>query len=252
MNKIALITGSASGIGRATAAKFAKEKYDLIILDINPEHLEKIAADLIKKFKIKVLHFRCDVSCRSEVEKVISDLPESWKNIAVLVNSAGVALGREPLHSGDPNDWDKMIDINLKGMLYVFHAVIPHMLKNGIGHIINIGSITGKESYPAGGVYSVTKHAVNALSSSMRMDLVPFGIKVTVINPGRASTNLALTRYKGDEKKAAHDYEGFTPLQAEDIAEAIYFAASRPAHVNIHELVITPAAQAGANYIYKK
>jgi|SRR3989344_3049549 len=250
--KIALITGASSGIGRATATRLAQAKYNLILLDVAEAPLKEVAQNLAKKFKIKVLSEALDVRDRARINTVIDSLPKPWQKIDVLVNCAGVALSRSPLHEGDPADWDIMIDINIKGMLYIFRAVVPLMIKQNSGHIINIGSITGKETYPAGSVYSITKHATIAMSNSMRMDLIPFGIKVTTINPGRVATKLSLVRYKGDKERAAGDYQGFEPLQPEDIAETIYFAVTRPKHVNIHDVVVTPAAQAGANYIFKR
>jgi len=250
--KVALVTGASSGIGRATATRLAQARFNLILLDVAVKPLSELAASLAKKYKIKVLAEAVDVRDRARINAITGALLKPWQKIDVLVNCAGVALSRSPLHEGDPADWDAMIDINIKGMLYVFRAVVPFMIKKGSGHIINIGSITGKETYPAGSVYSITKHATIAMSDSMRMDLIPFGIKVTTINPGRVATSLSLVRYKGDKARAAADYQGFEPLQPKDIAEAIYFVITRPAHVNIHDMIITPAAQAGANYIFKR
>ena len=251
MAKIILITGASSGIGLATAEKFARAGYDIIALAIEPA-LTALAQTMEKKFKARVLPLVLDVRDWRAVRAAVAGLPKAWRKIDVLVNGAGVALGRCALQDGLTEDWDRMIDVNLKGLLYVFKAIVPGMLKQKNGHIINIGSITGKEIYPAGGAYSVTKHAVNALTGSIRLDLVNSGIKVTVINPGRVATNLEMVRYKGDKQRAAQDYQEFIPLRPADVADAIFYAATLPKHVNIHEMTITPAAMASASIFCKQ
>lgn len=244
MAKIALITGATSGIGAACASTFAAEGYDLILLARRGSLLAEQAAQLIKKYNVKVKSIQADVRDKENVNYVLSTLPKEWKEVSVLINNAGLSQGLEPIDKGSTEDWDVMIDTNVKGLLYVTKVVSEWMVSNKQGHIVNIGSIAGKEVYPNGNVYCATKHAVDALSKGMRVDLLPHGIKVTAIHPGMVETEFSIVRFKGDEARAAKVYNGFDPLLAEDIADAIWYAVSRPAHVNINDMLIMPTAQA--------
>lgn len=252
MKKIALITGATAGIGEAVAVKFAQTGYRLIITGRRKELLEQVSHHLSDKYGIDVLPLCFDVRVQSEVEKYLGQLPTDWQDIDVLVNNAGLAVGLSSLQEGVVDDWERMIDTNIKGLLYVSRVITPLMIKRGKGHVINIGSIAGKEVYPNGNVYCATKHAVNALSAGMRMDLLPHGIRVTQICPGAVETEFSVVRFKGDQQRADDVYKGFEPLRAQDIAEAIYFAATQPPHVNINDLVIMPTAQAGTMVWNKK
>lgn len=252
MAKIALITGATSGIGEATAELFAREGYDLILTGRRKEKLDHVAQRLNKKYNVDIATSPFDVRDRQEVVTTLNDLPARWKKINVLVNNAGLSQGLEPIDKGDYDDWDRMIDTNVKGLLYVSKIVANWMIEHGHGHIINIGSIAGKEVYANGNVYCASKHAVDALSKAMRIDLLPHGIKVTAVHPGAVETEFSIVRFKGDEKRAKKVYEGFDALSAEDIAETIWFAVSRPAHVNINELIVMPTAQANGNLIFRK
>lgn len=249
-NKTILITGATSGIGEAAARIFAANKYNLIITGRRKERLEKLA-DELRKQNVEVLTLCFDVRKSSEVEKSISSLQGNWKNIDVLINNAGLASGLGPIQTGELDDWEKMIDTNIKGLLYVTRAVTPLMIAKNSGHIINIASLAGKDVYPNGNVYCATKHAVDALSRSMRIDLLPHGIKVTNIAPGLVETEFSVVRFHGDKERADNVYKGFQPLTATDIADAIWYAASRPAHFCVNDMVLTPLAQANA-YVVKK
>jgi 3-hydroxy acid dehydrogenase/malonic semialdehyde reductase len=251
MAKIALITGATSGIGEATAAMFAREGYNLMLTGRRADRLDKLAARLNKKYNVEVAVSSFDVRNREEVVENLENLPAKWKKVNVLVNNAGLSQGLDPVQKGNYDDWDTMIDTNVKGLLYVSRIVSNWMITNGYGHIINIGSIAGLEVYPNGNVYCATKHAVDALSKAMRIDLLSHGIKVTAVHPGMVETEFSIVRFKGDESRAKKVYEGMKPLLAEDIAESIWFAVSRPAHVNINELVVMPTAQATATNIYR-
>jgi 3-hydroxy acid dehydrogenase/malonic semialdehyde reductase len=245
--KIALITGASSGFGKACAQLFAKNGYDLILTGRRTERLNELASDLESNYFTNIKSLSFDVRDLNSTERALHAIPEDWKkNITVLVNNAGLAAGRGPIHEGNIDDWEQMIDTNVKGLLYVTRIVSPWMVAQKQGHIINIGSIAGKETYPGGNVYCATKFAVDALSKSMRIDLIETGVKVTNIAPGAAETEFSLVRFKGDADAAKKVYEGLIPLSADDIAEAVYFAASRPGHVNINDIVIVPAAQANA------
>jgi 3-hydroxy acid dehydrogenase/malonic semialdehyde reductase len=250
-NKTVLITGATSGIGEAAARIFAANKYNLIITGRRQERLEKLAEEL-RKQNVEVLTLCFDVRNSSEVEKSISSLQGNWKNIDVLINNAGLASGLGPIQSGELDDWEKMIDTNIKGLLYVTRAVTPLMIALNSGHIINIASLAGKDVYPNGNVYCATKHAVDALSRSMRIDLLPHGIKVTNIAPGLVETEFSVVRFHGDKERADNVYKGFQPLTATDIADAIWYAASRPAHFCVNDMVLTPLAQANAYVVNKK
>lgn len=248
---IAFITGATAGFGKATAIKFAQFGWDVIITGRRQSRLDQLEQEIIETYETKVFTISFDVRNNDEVVAAIQSLPHEWKKIDVLVNNAGLASGLAAIQDGDLNDWETMIDTNVKGLLYVTKAILPFMTERKSGHIINIGSIAGKEAYAKGNVYCATKHAVDALSKSMRIDLLPFGIKVTAINPGAAETEFSIVRFKGDTDKAAQVYKGYEPLKPEDIAEVIYFAASRPAHVVLNDIIITPLAQANTSNFLK-
>jgi NADP-dependent 3-hydroxy acid dehydrogenase YdfG len=250
--KIALITGSSAGIGAATAKLLASQQYNLILAARRIDALKQLSTELNTQFGISTLVVQLDVRNRNEVEKTISELPEEWKKINVLINNAGLASGLSSIDEGDIDDWDAMIDTNIKGLLYVTRNVLPLMKNNDSGHIINIGSIAGKEVYANGNVYCATKHAVDALNKAMRLELSKFPIKVTAIHPGAVETEFSVVRFHGDKERAAKVYEGFENLVADDIADAIWYAISRPAHVNINELTIMPTAQPMAGVIHRK
>lgn len=249
MARIALVTGATSGIGRSTAVALAKAGYHIIATGRRTERLQELQLQ-ITEVPVHTLTF--DVRDREAVQQAISSLPDDWKGIDVLVNNAGNAHGLAPVQSGTLNDWDAMLDINVKGLLYVTHAVLPLMLQRKQGHIINIGSIAGKEVYANGNVYCASKFAVDALSKGMRIDLVQEGIKVSEVNPGLVETEFSEVRFKGDKERAAGVYQGYEPLRAEDIADLITFMVTRPAHVNIAEVMILPAAQASATVLNKQ
>ncbi|MDM8159388.1 SDR family oxidoreductase [Labilibaculum sp. K2S] len=246
MNKIAFITGATAGIGEACAKKLAKIGFDLIISGRRKENLEKLKQELIANYHVKVLAIELDVRIQKEVESKINSLPEEWTKIDLLLNNAGLAVGVSPVQEGMIDDWERMIDTNLKGLLYVTRTISPLMIARKTGQIINISSIAGKEVYPGGNVYCATKHAVDAITKGMRIDLLPHNIKVSSIAPGMVETEFSLVRFKGDAEKAEQVYNGFTPLYAEDIAETVEFIATRPAHVNINDILIMPANQASA------
>lgn len=247
-NKTALITGATSGIGRATALEFAKHGIRLILCGRRKERLDNLQNSLSKQTDVLTLNF--DVRDKVEVFKAIESLPVSFKRIDILINNAGNAHGLDPIQDGNMDDWDAMIDINVKGLLYVSKAVIPQMTERQSGHIINIGSSAGREVYPKGNVYCASKHAVAAINDGMRIDLNPFGIKVTSINPGLVETEFSKVRFKGGAV-ADSVYKGYKALQPEDIAEIIYFAITRPQHVNIADLLVFPTAQANSVTVKK-
>lgn len=248
-NKIALVTGATSGIGWACALTLAKMGYDLIATGRRSERLEELRLELPEGIRFLPLLF--DVRDRAEVEQLLTNLPPEWASIDVLINNAGNAHGLDPIQTGKIEDWDAMLDINVKGLLYVSKAIIPGMTERNSGFIINIGSIAGKEVYPNGNVYCASKHAVDALTNGMRMDLNPFGIKVMGIHPGLVETEFSLVRFKGDEKRAETIYQGYTPLLAQDIADIVEFALTRPPHVVLADVVVLPTAQASATVIKK-
>ncbi len=246
MNKIALITGASAGIGEACAIKLAENGFDLIIAGRREKNLEKLAKKIQETYKIQVLSLCLDVRNYKDVEKTINSLPEKWKNIDILVNNAGLAVGVSPIEQGVVDDWDRMIDTNVKGLLYVTRCVSPLLVERKKGLIVNISSIAGKEAYPGGNVYCGTKHAVEAITKGMRIDLLPHNIRVSSIAPGMVETEFSLVRFKGDEDKAEQVYNGFEPLKAEDIADSLLFIATRPDHVSINDILIMPSAQASA------
>lgn len=250
--KIAFITGASSGIGLACAEKFAQNGYDLILNARRADKLHELATTLATQYGADCIQLVFDVRNRKEVFNKIDSLTGKWKKLDILVNNAGLALGLSDLPEGNMDDWDQMIDTNVKGLLYVSKAIMPLMIENKHGHILNIGSIAGKETYPKGNVYCATKHAVDSLSKAMRMELLPYGIRVSQVNPGAVKTEFSEVRFKGDTEKADKVYEGFVPLSGKDIAECIYFCASLPAHMNINDMIVMPAAQASAGIIHRK
>lgn len=253
MEKFVFITGATSGFGEACAKIFARNGWNLILTGRRNERLEELRGQLTEDYPIDVITLCFDVRIEEDVFKAVESLPAIVKSkIHILINNAGLAVGRGPIDEGLIDDWDRMVDTNVKGLLYVTRAVVPFLKKNKQGHIFNIASIAGKEVYPGGNVYCATKHAVDALSKAMRIDLVEYGIKVTNIAPGAAETEFSIVRFKGDEDTAKTVYRGFEPLIAEDIADSIYFVATRPTHVTINDLTIMPTAQASSTVFHKQ
>lgn len=250
MNKVALITGATSGIGKATALKAAEAGFNIIITGRRSDRLEQLAREIQEK-GVEVLPLHFDIRQQTAVQQAIENLTGNWRNIAVLVNNAGLAVGVSPIQEGVLDDWERMIDTNIKGLLYITRAVAPLMIANNAGHIVNLASIAGKEVYPGGNVYCATKHAVNALSKAMRTDMLKHNIKVTNIAPGMVETEFSIVRYKGDEEAARNVYKGMTPLTNEDIADTILFAITRPPHVCLNDIVIMPTAQANSRDVNK-
>jgi len=251
MGKIVFITGATSGFGEACAYKFAQNGYNLILNGRRSERLDKLKNNLEQQYKISCHLLPFDVQNRQIAFDAINSLPDQWKMIDILINNAGLALGRDPFQDADLNDWETMIDTNLKGLLYVSKAVVPLMMERKEGHIINLGSTAAKQVYQGGNVYCASKAAVDSISKAMRIDLLPYHIKVTAIHPGAAETEFALVRFKGAENTAKKVYEGFHPLSAEDVADIIFYTASLPAHVCINDLVVTCTQQAN-NYLFDK
>lgn len=252
MKKIALITGATSGIGKATAERLAKDGFDIIITGRRKEKLQELESLLQKEYKAEVLSLEFDVRNYTEVEKHLGNLSERWKNVDVLVNNAGLAVGLNSIQEGVVDDWERMIDTNIKGLLYVTRIISPVMVSRKSGHIINIGSIASREVYANGGVYCATKHAVKALSEGMRLDMVNYGIKVTLVCPGAAETEFSLVRFKGDGNRADKVYDGFVPLTADDVADAISYAVSAPDHVDVQDILLMAKAQASATVFHKE
>jgi len=251
MQKTIFITGATSGFGKACAHAFASNHHRLILTGRRSDRLDKEAAILREKYNIEVLTLHFDVSNRNAVKLAIDSILPDWRNIDILINNAGLAAGSDPIQDGNMDDWDAMIDTNVKGLLYVTKNIFPLLLQSTCPHIVNIGSIAGKEVYAKGNVYCATKFAVDALTRAMRIDMLSFGIKVSQIAPGAAETEFSLVRFKGDLNAAANVYKGFAPLQAEDIASAVVWVTGLPAHVNINDMVIMPTAQASPGYIHK-
>ena len=249
MQKIVLITGTTSGIGQATAKIFAKNGHRLIITGRRETRLKELALQLTTEYGIEILPLVFDVRDSNAVQAAVDSLPAEWRNIDILVNNAGLAVGLGPIQEGQLDDWERMIDTNVKGLLYVTRCFSPLMIANNSGHIINIGSVAGKEVYPNGNVYCATKHAVDALTKAMRIDMVKYGIKVTQIAPGAVETEFSVVRFKGDKTKADNFYKGFTPLTGDDIAALVYYVTTLPAHVCINDMVVTPTSQASATLI---
>jgi len=252
MRKIALVTGATAGIGMAVAEILAKNGHNLIITGRRKELLDNLKNELGVKYKSDVLALNFDIRDRKQTEDAIDNLPKAWKNIDVLINNAGLAAGLAPIQEGSVDDWEQMIDTNIKGLLYITRKVAPLMVKRGSGHIVNISSVSAKETYEGGNVYGATKHAVDALNKGMRLDLVKHNVRVTSIAPGMVDTEFSLVRFKGDKTRADKVYEGLTPLSADDVAEAVWFALSRPAHVNINDMLIMPTAQANITTVVRK
>ncbi len=251
MNNIVLITGATSGIGEACAHKFAAAGNHLIITGRRADRLHKLQQELESQFSVKVLPLVFDVQDRNAVMDILGKLSPEWQNIAILINNAGLAVGRDLFEEADLDDWETMLNTNVHGLIYVTKAILPYMIAQKKGHIINMGSIAGKEVYERGNVYCASKFAVDALSKGMRIDLLKHHIKVTCIHPGAVETEFALVRFKGDETKAAATYDGIVPLTASDIADTIFYCAQLPAHVCINDLVITCTQQANAYYFNK-
>lgn len=246
-----MVTGATAGFGRAIARKFAQNGYNIIITGRRKERLDDVEKELAAH-KVKVLALNFDVRKRYEVEETISGIPDEWKNIDILVNNAGLAVGLEHIDKGNIDDWDRMVDTNVKGLLYITRAVAPLMAARDKGYIFNIGSIAGKASYEGGNVYCASKAAVDSLTKSMRIDLLKHNIRVTQIAPGMAETEFSLVRFKGDKERAAGVYKGVKPLTADDIADVIWFCATLPEHVCINDLVITPTQQADVMFTNRK
>jgi len=251
MFKIVLVTGATSGFGKAIAQKFAANKYNIIITGRRTNRLEALQKELMETYAVEVLPLSFDVRDKKSCFGAIEKLPRQWKAIDILVNNAGLALGRDFFDEADIDDWDTMIDTNVKGLLYMSKAVLPSMIARRQGHIINIGSTAAKEVYEKGNAYCATKHAVDAISKAMRVDLLRHQIKVTAVHPGAAETEFSVVRFKGNGENARKVYEGYQPLQAADIAEIVWFAASLPPHVCLNDLVVTCTAQANSFYLHK-
>ncbi len=248
---IACITGATSGIGKATALIFAENNYDLIITGRRAERLQELKNEIINKYRVKVVDLCFDIRDEQQVKNAVNTLPGEFSRIDVLVNNAGLAAGLAPIQDGQIAHWEQMIDTNIKGLLYMSKHVANIMIPNKKGHIINIGSVAGKEVYANGNVYCATKHAVDALNKGMRIDLLPHNIRVSAVNPGMVETEFSIVRFEGDEERAKKVYENIVPLKPEDIAETIYWIASRPAHVNINDILIMPTIQANATTILR-
>ena len=251
MSKIVLVTGATSGFGKAIAQKFAANQYHVIITGRRADRLSALQKELVQEYKVEVLPLAFDVRDKKSCFEAIDHLPAAWQQIDVLVNNAGLALGRDYFDEADMDDWDIMIDTNVKGLLYITRAVLPLMIARNQGHIINIGSTAGKEVYEKGNAYCASKHAVDAISKAMRVDLLRHKIRVTAVHPGAAETEFSLVRFKGNAENARKVYEGYQPLVAADIAEIVWFTASLPPHVCINDLVVTCTAQANSFYLHK-
>lgn len=251
-NKTVLITGASSGIGQASAVQFAQLGAKLILAARRKDRLDELASKLAKEHKAEVHTISLDVRDQKAVQKIIEGLPAEWANIDILLNNAGLSRGLEKIQEGIIQNWEEMIDTNVKGLLYVTRAVMPGMVKRNSGHIVNIGSIAGHEVYPSGNVYNATKHAVKALNKAMRMDVFGTAIRVTSVDPGFVETEFSVVRFHGDQQRADKVYQGMTPLRPEDIAEAVVWACSRPAHVNIEDIIIMPTDQAAITMVNRK
>lgn len=249
MNKTAFITGATSGIGKATALLFANNGINLVLCGRRQERLDALKKELGMKVGVHTLNF--DIRNKQMVQEAIASLPKEFSQIDILINNAGNAHGLDTIQDGSIADWDAMLDINVKGLLYVSKALMPQMIERKSGHIINIGSTAGKEVYPKGNVYCASKHAVDAINQGMRIDLNPYGIRVGAVNPGLVETEFSKVRFKGDEDRADNVYKGFQPLQPEDIADIIHFVVTRPYHVNIADLIVMPTAQASSTIVRK-
>jgi 3-hydroxy acid dehydrogenase / malonic semialdehyde reductase len=243
MKKIVLITGATAGIGEATAHLLAQNNFNLIITGRRNDRLISLKEKIENETEANVYTLNFDIRNRNETEKAFKSLPEQWKNIDILINNAGLAAGLNRIDNGETDDWEQMIDTNIKGLLYITRLVSAKMIEREEGHIVNISSVAGRETYPMGNVYCATKHAVQALTKGMRIDFLKYGIKVSSVAPGAVDTEFSLVRFKGDEQRAKSVYEGFTPLYAQDIAETILFVVTRPKHVNIDDILVMPTDQ---------
>jgi hypothetical protein len=252
MEKIALVTGATAGIGKETAIMLARNGYNLIITGRRVNRLEDLKNHLESQYNVKVFPLSFDISKRQEVENAWAQLPEQWKQIDVLINNAGLALGLDFIYEGNVDDWEQMIDTNIKGLLYISRLVMPIMKERRKGHIVNISSIAGKETYQRGNIYCATKHAVEAITKGMRIDLLPYNVKVSSVSPGMVETEFSIVRFKGDKEKAKNVYQGLEPLTAKDIADIIEFIITRPPHVNINDVLVMPTAQANSYYVYRQ
>jgi len=250
--KITLITGASSGIGKACAEVFAREKSNLILAARRIDRVKALATKLEKQYGIKTECIKLDVRDYEQIEKTINSLYNSWKKIDILINNAGLSRGLDKIHEGKKEDWDEMIDTNIKGLAYVTRHVLPLMVIRKKGHIINIGSTAGHDVYPAGNVYAATKFAVKALSQSTRYDVLDMGIKVTSVDPGMVETEFSIVRFRGDKERAKKVYTGINPLSPKDVAETVLFCATRPQNVNINQVILTPLAQASSTQIVRK
>jgi 3-hydroxy acid dehydrogenase / malonic semialdehyde reductase len=251
-NKIVFITGTSSGIGKACAFALAKKGAKLLLAARRVEKLRELAGVLKSKYNTECRILKLDVRKKNDVAKLINSLPEKWRTIDVLVNNAGLSRGLDKIHEGKLQDWEEMIDTNIKGLLYISRAVIPLMVKRNKGHIINIGSIAGHEVYPKGNVYSATKHAVDAITKGMRLDLVDTNVRVTTIDPGLVETEFSIVRFRGDEKKAKAVYTGIKPLEPADVADAVVYAASRPENIVVAEMILLPNKQGSSMVVHRK
>jgi len=250
-NKLVCITGASSGIGAACASEFARQGCALLLMARRNDRLATLAADLSAKYSVRTLPIQLDVRHHAEVERVFAELPDAWKKIDILVNNAGLARGLSKLQEGNQQDWEEMIDTNIKGLLYVTRTVLPDMVKRNKGHVINIGSIAGHQLYPNGNVYCATKFAVDALTQGMRMDLLGTAVRVTSVDPGLVETEFSQVRFRGDTERAAKTYTNTVPLRPEDVAEVVVFCATRPPHVDISDIIVMPTAQASANHVHR-
>jgi len=251
-NNVVFITGASSGIGAACAVRFAKEGASLLLAARRIERLDAFAEGLGKNYAVRVKTLHLDVRRRKDVENALEALPEAWQEISVLVNNAGLSSGLAAIQEGDVDDWEKMIDTNIKGLLYVTRSVVPGMIRRGKGHIINIGSIAGDQFYPKGNVYCATKAAVTALTNTLRLDLNGSGIRVSTVNPGLVETEFSIVRFHGDKVRADKTYEGMTPLTGDDVADAVVYCATRSPHVNIQQVVLTPTDQASTTIVHRR
>ncbi len=251
-NKVVLITGASSGIGAACARIFAQGKAKLILNARRQDLLEKLAAELKENYGSECHLLPFDVQDQSSVESALNSLPADWLNVEVLINNAGLSRGLDPLQEGKIQDWEEMIDTNIKGLLYMTRQIAPKMVEQGSGHIINIGSIAGHQTYPKGNVYCATKAAVRTLSEGLKQDLLGTPVRVSCIDPGLVETEFSLVRFRGEQEKAEKAYQGLTPLSPEDIADVIYFCATRPPHVNISEMLVIPTDQSGSTMVHRR
>lgn len=252
MNKTVLITGATAGIGHACAQLFAKEGYRIIITGRRAERLQALAEKLKNKYDVAVHALPFDVRDQLAVEKSIHSLPEEWKQVDILINNAGLAAGRDAIQDGKRTNWERMIDTNVKGLLYVSEQIMPQMIARKSGHIVNVSSTAGKETYPGGNVYCASKHAVEAITEGMRQDLLPHNIRVSRVSPGMVETEFSLVRFDGDKRAADAAYNGFEPLHPEDVADAIYYMVTRPPHVCVNDLVLLPTAQANSYLVHRE